>query len=60
MNSTGERGQDVDVDTGESFGFIREKAPRTRDKEGAELAPVKMRHGIQRSCAPPNSSLVMT
>ncbi len=31
------------------FGFIREKAPRTRDKERAKLAPVKMRHRIQRN-----------
>jgi hypothetical protein len=42
MHSTGERGQNVDIDTGEGFGFIREEAPRTRDKEGAELAPIKM------------------
>jgi hypothetical protein len=46
MNVTGERGQYVNIDTGESFRFIREKATRTRDKEGTELVPVKMRHRI--------------
>ena len=48
MNSTGERGEDVDIDIRERFGFLCEEASRTRDKDGSKLAPVKMRHGIQR------------